>query len=65
MLYALLIASDDGYKVLGFGLFLVSTLLFIAWYYMEKRWVFLCLVTRGLHKTNGKRSPVQQGIHGS
>tara|TARA_B110000091_G_C13789031_1_gene464728 strand:+ start:1143 stop:1274 length:132 start_codon:yes stop_codon:yes gene_type:complete len=43
MLYALLIASDDGYKVLGFGLFLVSTLLFIAWYYMEKRSVFLAL----------------------
>ena len=43
MIYALLIASNTGNEVLGFGLLLLSALLFAAWGYIDKRWAFLAL----------------------
>ena len=43
MAYALLIASNTGYEILGFTLLLVSALLFAAWAIIDKRWAFLVL----------------------
>lgn len=43
IIYALLIASNTGNEVLGFGLLLLSALLFAAWAVIDKRWAFLCL----------------------
>lgn len=43
MAYALLIASNTGYEILGFSLLLVSALLFAAWGFIDKRWAFLLL----------------------
>jgi len=43
MAYALLIASNTGYEVLGFSLLLVSALLFAGWGFLDKRWTFLAL----------------------
>ena len=41
--YALLIASNTGYELLGFTLLLVSALMFAAWGYIDRRWAFLAL----------------------
>jgi len=41
--YALLIASNTGYEVLGFALLLVSALLFAIWGIIDKRWAFFAL----------------------
>ena len=43
MIYAVLIASNTGNKVLGFSLLLLSALLFAAWGFIDKRWAFLAL----------------------
>ncbi|MEM7562181.1 MAG: hypothetical protein AAF353_03915 [Pseudomonadota bacterium] len=43
MFYALLIASNTGNEVLGFALLLVSSGLFAAWGFIDKRWTFLSL----------------------
>ena len=43
MAYALLIASNTGYEVLGFSLLLISSGLFAAWAYIDRRWTFLAL----------------------
>ena len=43
MIYAVLIASNTGYEVLGFSLLLLSALLFAAWGFIDKRWAFLAL----------------------
>ena len=41
--YALLIASNTGNEILGFGLLLVSAGLFAAWAVIDRRWAFLSL----------------------
>lgn len=41
--YALLIASNTGNELLGFGLLLVSACLFAAWAVIDRRWAFLAL----------------------
>ena len=41
--YAMLIASNTGYELLGFALLLVSALLFAGWAVIDKRWAFLLL----------------------
>lgn len=43
MAYALLIASNTGNEVLGFGLLLISSILFGAWGYIDKKWTFFAL----------------------
>ncbi len=43
MVYALLIASNTGNELLGFGLLLASAVLFAAWGVIDKRWAFLSL----------------------
>ncbi|MEO9821729.1 MAG: hypothetical protein ABJQ34_10865 [Paracoccaceae bacterium] len=43
MAYAMLIASNTGYEVLGFSLLLISALLFAAWGVLDRRWAFLLL----------------------
>lgn len=43
MAYALLIASNTGNEVLGFGLLLGSALLFAGWAVIDRRWTFLLL----------------------
>ena len=43
MAYAMLIASNTGYEILGFSLLLVSALLFAAWGVLDRRWAFLLL----------------------
>lgn len=43
MAYALLIASNTGYELLGFSLLLGSSALFAAWAVIDKRWTFLLL----------------------
>lgn len=43
MAYALLIASNTGYEILGFSLLLVSATLFAVWGYIDKRWAFFGL----------------------
>ena len=41
--YALLIASNTGYEVLGFALLLLSAVLFAIWGIIDKRWAFFAL----------------------
>jgi len=41
--YALLLASNTGYEILGFGILLISTTLFAAWAAIDRRWAFLVL----------------------
>ncbi|MEL6127753.1 MAG: hypothetical protein AAFR57_15380 [Pseudomonadota bacterium] len=41
--YAMLIASNTGNEVLGFGLLLISALLFAGWAVIDRRWAFLLL----------------------
>lgn len=41
--YALLLASNTGYEILGFAILLVSSGLFAAWAVIDKRWAFLTL----------------------
>ena len=41
--YALLIASNTGNELLGFSLLLISSGLFAAWGFIDKRWAFLLL----------------------
>ncbi len=41
--YALLLASNTGYEVLGFAILLISTTLFAAWATIDRRWAFLVL----------------------
>ncbi len=43
MAYALLIASNTGYEILGFTLLLISSGLFAGWALIDKRWAFLVL----------------------
>ena len=43
IVYALLIASNAGNKILGFTLLLISASLFAAWAVIDKRWAFLLL----------------------
>lgn len=43
MAYALLIASNTGHEVLGFALLLISSGLFAAWAFIDRRWAFLSL----------------------
>ena len=43
MAYAMLIASNTGYEILGFSLLLISALLFAAWGVLDRRWAFLLL----------------------
>ena len=43
IIYALLIASNTGREVLGFGLLFVSASLFADWAVIDKRWAFLVL----------------------
>lgn len=43
MAYALLIASNTGNEIIGFSLLLVSSILFGAWGYIDKRWAFFAL----------------------
>ena len=43
MAYAMLIASNTGYEILGFSLLLISALLFAAWGVLDRRWAFLML----------------------
>lgn len=43
IIYALLIASNTGNEILGFGLLLISALLFAGWALLDKRWAFLAL----------------------
>ena len=43
IIYALLIASNTGREVLGFGLLFVSASLFAGWAVIDKRWAFLVL----------------------
>ncbi len=38
-----LTASNTGNEVLGFGLLLLSALLFAVWGFIDKRWAFLAL----------------------
>jgi len=41
--YVLLVTSNTGYEALGFNLLLASALLFAAYGYINKLWVFLAL----------------------
>lgn len=41
--YALLIASNTGYEILGFLLLLISSGLFAGWAVIDRRWAFLAL----------------------
>ncbi len=50
MAYALLIASNIGAELLGFGLLLVSSGLFAAWAMIDRRWTFLLL--QGFYATS-------------
>lgn len=43
IIYALLIASNTGNEILGFGLLLISALLFAGWALIDKPWAFLAL----------------------
>lgn len=43
MVYALLIASNTGNEMLGFSLLLISSGLFAAWAFIDRRWAFLLL----------------------
>ena len=43
MAYALLIASNTGNEMLGFSLLLISSGLFAAWAFIDRRWAFLLL----------------------
>ncbi len=43
ILYALLIASNTGYELLGFTLLLVSCGFFAVWAVIDRRWAFLSL----------------------
>jgi hypothetical protein len=43
IVYALLIASNTGYELLGFSLLLISSGLFAAWALIDRRWAFLSL----------------------
>jgi hypothetical protein len=43
IVYALLIASNTGNEVLGFGLLLVSSAMFATWAVIDRRWAFLLL----------------------
>jgi hypothetical protein len=43
IVYALLIASNTGNEVLGFGLLLVSSAAFAVWGVIDRRWAFLLL----------------------
>ncbi len=43
IVYAVAIASNTGYEVLGFTLLLVSATLFAAWAAIDRRWAFLLL----------------------
>ena len=43
MAYALLIASNTGNEILGFSLLLISSGLFGAWGYIDRRWAFFSL----------------------
>lgn len=43
IIYALLIASNTGFELLGFTILLISTFLFAAWAVMDRRWAFLSL----------------------
>lgn len=43
MAYALLIASNIGAELLGFGLLFVSSGFFAAWAFIDRRWSFLLL----------------------
>ena len=41
--YALLIASNTGYEIVGFALLLISSALFAGWAILDRRWAFLSL----------------------
>jgi hypothetical protein len=41
--YALLLASNTGNEILGVLYFLISSGLFAAWTFIDRRWAFLCL----------------------
>ena len=43
IVYALLLASNTGYEILGFTVLLISTTLFAAWAAIDRRWAFLLL----------------------
>ena len=43
IVYALLIASNTGFELLGFTILLLSSLLFAAWAVIDRRWAFLLL----------------------
>ncbi len=43
MAYALLIASNTGNEIIGFSLLLVSSMLFGAWGFIDRRWAFFAL----------------------
>ena len=43
IVYALLLASNTGYEILGFTILLISTSLFAAWAAIDRRWAFLLL----------------------
>ena len=41
--YAMLIASNTGNEMAGFGLLLISSALFAGWALIDRRWAFLTL----------------------
>jgi len=43
IVYAMLIASNTGYELLGFTLLLISSGLFAVWALIDKHWAFLSL----------------------
>ena len=43
MIYAIAIALNIGFEVIGFTLLLVSSALFAGWAFLDKRWTFLLL----------------------
>ncbi|MEM8636711.1 MAG: hypothetical protein AAGF33_17230 [Pseudomonadota bacterium] len=43
ILYALLIASNTGFELLGFALLLISSGFFAAWAIIDRRYAFLSL----------------------
>ena len=43
IIYALIISANIGQEVLGFGLLLLSSLLFGVWGVIDKRWAFFAL----------------------
>ena len=43
MVYSLSIAMNIGAEILGFALLLISSTLFSAWAFIDRRWTFLLL----------------------